>query len=71
MLWEVEPDCSWHCIASQILKILQLFYIFFIRNIHSLLSPVINAANSDTADSSYASEKVPVIEGAETIKILK
>ena len=45
--------------------------LFNIAYHNDLLSPVINAANSDTADSSYASEKVPVIEGAETIKILK
>ena len=45
--------------------------LFNIAYHNDLLSPVINATNSDTADSSYASEKVPVIEGAETIKNIK
>lgn len=46
----------------------ELFNIAYHNN---LLSPVVNATSSNTADSFLASEKVPVIDGAETIKILK
>lgn len=46
----------------------ELFNIAFHND---LLSPVINATNSDMADSSYAGAEIPVIEGAEAIKILK
>lgn len=45
--------------------------LFNIAYYNDLLSPVINAANSNIAESSYMDAKVPVIEGAETIKILK
>lgn len=61
-------DFIYHNPVFEVLKeYKELFSIAFHNN---LLSPVINAAK-DMADSSSADVKVPVIEGAETIKILK
>lgn len=45
--------------------------LFNIAYHNDLLSPVINATNSDMAKSSYVGAKVPVKEGAEAVKILK
>lgn len=45
--------------------------LFNIAYHNDLLSPVINAMYSDATDPSYSSEKVHVLEGAKTIKILK
>lgn len=62
-------DFIYHNPIIEVLK--EYKELFNIAYHNDLLSPVINATNSDTADSFYASEKVPVIEGTETIKILK
>ena len=45
--------------------------LFNIAYHNDLLSPVIKATYSDATDPSHPSEKVPVLEGAKTIKILK
>ena len=62
-------DFIYHNPVIEVLK--EYKELFNIAYHNDLLSPVINATHSDTAASPYASEKVPVIEGAETIKILK
>lgn len=62
-------DFIYHNPVIEVLK--EYKELFNIAYHNDLLSPVINATYSDTAASSYASEKIPVIEGAETIKILK
>lgn len=62
-------DFIYHNPVIEVLK--EYKELFNIAYHNDLLSPVINATHSNTAASSYASEKVPVIEGAETIKILK
>ncbi len=62
-------DFIYHNPVIEILK--EYKELFNIAYHNDLLSPVINATNSHTAASSYANEKVPVIEGAETIKIFK
>lgn len=45
--------------------------LFNIAYHNDLLSPVINAASSNTATPNYMDEKVPIIEGAEAVKVLK
>lgn len=45
--------------------------LFNIAYHNDLLSPVINATNSDMAESSDIGVKVPVKEGAEAVKVLK
>lgn len=62
-------DFIYHNPVIEVLK--EYKELFNIAYHNDLLSPVINATDSYTADSSYTGKKVPVIEGAETIKILK
>ena len=62
-------DFIYHNPVIEVLK--EYKELFNIAYHNDLLSPVINVTDSYTADSSYTGKKVSVIEGAETIKILK
>ena len=62
-------DFIYHNPVFEVLK--EYKELFNIAYHNDLLSPVINATNSDMAQSSHIGAKIPVKEGAEAVKVLK
>lgn len=62
-------DFIYHNPVFEVLK--EYKKLFNIAYHNELLSPVINATNSDMSDFSHAGTKIPVIEGAEAVTVLK
>lgn len=61
-------DFIYHNPVFKVLK--EYKELFNIAYHNDLLSPVLDATSSDIANSSHASERVPVIEGVEAVKTL-
>lgn len=62
-------DFIYHNPVFEVLK--EYKELFNIAYQNDLLSPVVNAANSDMTESSHVCAKIPVMRGTEAVKILK